>query len=245
MGNEPGRGPVVGAADPDQGGVRAEGEAEHQQGDNTILVNGPNPDKDTYTVTFTTKLTNITGLRLEVLSDPSLPAKGPGRADNGNIVLHEFKVRAAPTDKPMDVKPVPLHKAVATFSQDGFPIANAIDGNPATGWALVPQFGKTHSALFEVKEPVKNEKGTTFTITIDSSSARSTRSASSACRRRGTRSRGWPTASRPSADAAGDPGRQADGRPEGRADADCTGPRTPSTCGWPGRWPSPRRPTSA
>ena len=88
--------------------------------DNSVLVNGPNPDKDTYTVTVTSKLSNITGLRLEVLPDDSLPGKGPGRAGNGNFVLHEFTVKAAPTDKPMDSKPVGLHKAQATFAQPEF-----------------------------------------------------------------------------------------------------------------------------
>jgi hypothetical protein len=134
--------------------------------DHSVLVNGPNPQKDTYTVTVTTKLKNVTGLRLEVLPDPSLPAKGPGRADNGNFVLHEFTAKAAPSDKPKDAKPVGLHKAVADFAQDGWAVAGAIDNNPASGWAVLPQFGKPHSALFEVKDAVKNEKGTTFTVTL-------------------------------------------------------------------------------
>ncbi|HEX3150749.1 MAG TPA: DUF1549 domain-containing protein [Gemmataceae bacterium] len=134
--------------------------------DNSVLVNGTNPDKDTYTVTVTSRLSNITGLRLEVLSDDSLPAKGPGRAGNGNFVLHEFTVKAAATEKPMESKPVALQKAQATFSQEAFAVAGAIDGNPATGWAVMPQFGRAHSALFEVKEPIKNVQGTTFTIVM-------------------------------------------------------------------------------
>jgi Protein of unknown function (DUF1549)/Protein of unknown function (DUF1553) len=134
--------------------------------DNVVLVNGPNPDKDTYTVTVSTKLANVTALRLEVLPDNSLPGKGPGRAGNGNFVLHELTVKAAPTDKPTDPKAVALHKAVADFSQEGFPVKGAIDGNPATGWAVLPEFGKPHSALFEVKDAVKNEKGTTFTLAL-------------------------------------------------------------------------------
>src|SRR5205085_4501429 len=81
-----------------------------------------------------------------------------------NFVLHEFTVKAAPTEKPADAKPVALHKAQATFSQETFAIAGAIDGNPATGWAIMPQFSRAHSALFEVKDVIKNEKGTTFTI---------------------------------------------------------------------------------
>jgi hypothetical protein len=134
--------------------------------DSTVFVNGTNPEKDTYTVTFTTKLSNITGLRLEVLPDDRLPAKGPGRAGNGNFVLHEMTVKAAATDKQMEPKAVALHKAVGEFSQDGFPFANIIDGNPGTGWAVLPQFGKAHSGVVELKESIKNEKGTTFTITF-------------------------------------------------------------------------------
>ncbi len=134
--------------------------------DHTIFVNGPNPGKDVYTVTFATKLKNITGLRLEVLPDNRLPAKGPGRAPNGNFVLHEMAVKAAPSDKLMEMKPVALHKAVGEFSQDGFAFANIIDGNPATGWAVLPRFGQAHSGLVELKTPLKNEKGTTFTITF-------------------------------------------------------------------------------
>ena len=39
-------------------------------------------------------------LRLEALADPSLPKKGPGRAGNGNFVLSEITVTAAPANAP-------------------------------------------------------------------------------------------------------------------------------------------------
>ena len=65
------------------------------QGDNTILASGTNPELTVYTVTATTTQTAITGIRLEVLEDPSLPFDGPGRqAGNGNFVLNEFQVDA-------------------------------------------------------------------------------------------------------------------------------------------------------
>jgi hypothetical protein len=64
--------------------------------DNSILSSGLRPDKDIYTVTVTTLLTDITGFRLEVLEDDSLPDNGPGRADNGNFVLTEFQVDDTP-----------------------------------------------------------------------------------------------------------------------------------------------------
>src|SRR5262249_52706369 len=60
-----------------------------KQADGSILVGGPNATPEKYNITFTTKLTGITGVRLEVLPDPGLPAQGPGRAGNGNFVLSQ------------------------------------------------------------------------------------------------------------------------------------------------------------
>jgi hypothetical protein len=49
-----------------------------KQPDGSILASGKNPLPETYTITCKTKLTGITGVRLELLTDPSLPAYGPG-----------------------------------------------------------------------------------------------------------------------------------------------------------------------
>src|SRR3712207_7146020 len=46
-----------------------------------------------------TDLKEITGIRLEVLADPRLPQNGPGRAKDGNFVLTEFELKAAPDRK--------------------------------------------------------------------------------------------------------------------------------------------------
>ncbi len=135
-----------------------------KQADGSILVSGPNSTPETYTVTFQTKVKGITGIRLEVLSDSALPSKGPGRAPNGNFVLNEFRVQAAkPGDK---AKPVKLIRPQADFQQDGFPVANAIDNNPETGWAIAPQLGKSHVAVFEVQGPLGFPEGTTITVTM-------------------------------------------------------------------------------
>ena len=134
--------------------------------DLSIFVTGPNPTPETYTVTFDTKLQGVTGLRLEVLADDRLPAKGPGRAPNGNLVLNEFKVTA---DKPggrEKPKPLKLIRPQADFAQDGFSIDKAVDNNPDTGWAIAPQLGKSHVAVFELQNKVGGKEGTTFTVTL-------------------------------------------------------------------------------
>jgi hypothetical protein len=137
------------------------------QKDGSILATGPNPATDTYTVTAHTTMKNITGIRLEVLADPTLPAHGPGRADNGNFVLNEFKVRYAKKDgddKPKDIK---LIQPQATFSQDTYAIAGAIDNNPTTGWAIAPNFGKNQTAVFGVQSKFGHNEGTTLIFTLD------------------------------------------------------------------------------
>lgn len=51
----------------------------------------------TYNVGFGGGLTGVTGLRLEVLNDSSLPTGGPGLyPTNGNFVISEVKVQAVP-----------------------------------------------------------------------------------------------------------------------------------------------------
>jgi len=73
--------------------------------DNSILAGGTNPDRDTYTVVARTSLRRVTGFRLEVLTDATLPETGPGRdrlaapGTKGNFILTSFKV-----DFPSDVE---------------------------------------------------------------------------------------------------------------------------------------------
>jgi len=65
--------------------------------DGSILASGFLPQTDTYTIVAATDLKGITGVRLEVLTDPSLPFDGPGREpDNGNFILSEFQVSIDP-----------------------------------------------------------------------------------------------------------------------------------------------------
>jgi hypothetical protein len=132
--------------------------------DLSILLSGTNPAADTLTITFDTKIADITGLRLEVLPDKTLPAQGPGRAQNGNFVLQEFTLTYVKQGSQDKAKPVKLTRPQATFSQDTFPIANAVDNNPTTGWAIAPQFGKAQVAVFEFPQKIGTTEGTTLTI---------------------------------------------------------------------------------
>jgi hypothetical protein len=135
--------------------------------DGAVRAGGTIPTRETYTITARTELKGITGFRLEVLPDAAFPAQGPGASANGNFVLTEFKVASAAGSGKEAARPVALTKASADFSQDTFPVKNAIDGRNDTGWAILPQVGKAHTAIFEPASPVGGDKGTNLTITLD------------------------------------------------------------------------------
>jgi hypothetical protein len=134
--------------------------------DGSVLASGKNPTPETYTITANTKLAGITALRLEVLTDPGLPGKGPGRSSKGNFVLNEFQVTVATKEEPGKARSIAFQRALADFSQEGYSVAGAIDDNPDSGWAISPQTGKPHFAIFELKEPVKLAKDATLTFTL-------------------------------------------------------------------------------
>ncbi|NBR84031.1 MAG: DUF1549 domain-containing protein [Proteobacteria bacterium] len=135
--------------------------------DLSYLTEGANGASDEYTFTFHTAQRRLTGLRLEALAHASMTKGGPGRADNGNFALSKIIVSAAARGS-SESKPVALIKAVADFEQNkgSLSIASSLDDNPKTGWAVDPQFGKDHAAVFTFGEPVDFEGGATFTVKL-------------------------------------------------------------------------------
>lgn len=150
-------------------GRSAAGATLTRQDDNSIFVEGPTA-KDTYTVVSHADLKGITAIKLEALTDSRLPHEGPGRAPNGNIVLSELKLAVSSKANPAQSENISLKNAKADFSQSGWDVTGAIDGNPATGWGLYPGsgvVGKNHVAIFETASDAGADGGTVLTFTID------------------------------------------------------------------------------
>src|SRR5262249_364435 len=59
-----------------------------------------------------------------------------------------------------------LKNAQADFSQEDWAVAGAIDNNGATGWAVAPEFGKPHTAYFQLATPLSLPTGATLTVTM-------------------------------------------------------------------------------
>jgi hypothetical protein len=113
------------------------GEAEFTlKEDQSLLVGGANPNTDTYEVQYeVAKGGTVYALRLEALTDETRVDNSPGRATNGNFVLSEFEAEILRKASPETAEPLPFSEAKADHSQEKFPIEQAIDGDPATGWA--------------------------------------------------------------------------------------------------------------
>lgn len=137
------------------------------QGDRSIVASGMG-DKGVYTVTFQTPLNDIRGFRLEALPMAGIEGGGPGLSANGNFVVTEIEVSAAPLKNPKEKQVVAIGKGVADFSQPGFDPEQVYDGNnrDQRGWAVSPRGGSIHWATFEFAKPVENEGGSILEFKI-------------------------------------------------------------------------------
>ena len=136
-------------------------------GDGSILAGGDTPNQDRYTIVFQSDLKSIGALRLELLPDRSLPAWGPGRAGNGNLVLSELRVQLLADPNAESGSPVAIERSTASYAQEGFPSSHAHDGKNDTGWALSPLFGRAHDGVFEFKSTLNGPGPLTLLVVLD------------------------------------------------------------------------------
>ncbi|MBM3835169.1 MAG: DUF1553 domain-containing protein [Verrucomicrobia bacterium] len=157
----------------------AEGATLRIQDDRSIQASGKSPAKETYFIEVQADLANITGFRLEILDDPS-PAKGPGRGKDNKLVVSEFAAALSPGTSPLQPFVsygtkgcnkqkglIELQNASADHAPKDWPVADAIDGNINTGWAIDPEFDRSHVAVFETKENIALPEGAKLVFQLD------------------------------------------------------------------------------
>ncbi|MBM4096558.1 MAG: DUF1553 domain-containing protein [Planctomycetes bacterium] len=133
--------------------------------DQSLLAKGPRLEKDTYEINFTLPPGKFTAIRLEVLAHESLPMRGPGRCDNGNLHLSEFEARVIHAGEPAG-EPVKFSSATADFDQSGWDITRAIDGKAQTAWGIHPDVGRPHSAVFTFGKPMEGRPGSRLAVAL-------------------------------------------------------------------------------
>lgn len=113
--------------------------------DGGITVSGENPATNTYTIVAETPLANIESFRLEVLPSGEKDEVPIGRADDGNYVISELRIRVAPLQDGKESADFESHWSTLTlvsakedcpsFAQGFHIVGDAIDSNPKSGWA--------------------------------------------------------------------------------------------------------------
>ena len=129
--------------------------------DRSLIPRGDNPPTVVYYVKAKTDLKNITGFRLELLTDHTLPRGGPGRSTLGIALLSEFTVEAAPAAQPDKWKRLTISGATADYAAENS-IKLAIDGNPKTSWSIDAGPGlrnQDRRAVFTPQSPVAGYDG--------------------------------------------------------------------------------------
>ncbi len=148
------------------------GEKHTVQPDGSVLAEGYAPTKsgDTYPAKLPAG-EPITAVRLELLTDPTLPHGGPGRAVTGMFALTEFKVlvngvevkvASATSDADAPVQPLAkLYDDKSKKPRTVGPVAYAIDGNNDTAWSVDVGPGRRNvprQAVFVLEKPIERTK---------------------------------------------------------------------------------------
>ncbi len=141
-----------------EGGVERLSDGSHR-------FSGPVPERQVFRFSYDTDLPRVSFLVIEVLADDALPKKGPGRADNGNVVLTDVRVSTGPRGA-AQLRTVPLAAAEADFEQSGFPARHAIDGKPETGWGIAGegQWNINRRLMVRFEAPVVFDEGAEFEV---------------------------------------------------------------------------------
>ncbi len=138
--------------------------------DHSILATGSNPQADTYVIEAKTNLSAITGVKLEVLPDSSLPHGGPGRDPGGNFFLSDFDVDVAPASNAQASRTIAWKSADDDESQDDYSIKDIIHKKPEklAGWAIEETDPKpvTREAVFVPEKPFGDPAGSVLIITL-------------------------------------------------------------------------------
>ncbi len=144
-----------------------------RQADDTWLASGPNADFDTYEITAPLAAGTFTGVLLNALPDPSLPAQSLGRYGNGNFVLTDIDatITAPGLAAPLEAR---FTRAEADYEQPGWEVRFIMEGKGRrakgaknkTGWAVNGPVRKEPCAALFACEPLTVPAGATIRITF-------------------------------------------------------------------------------
>ena len=143
---------------------------QREPGNGLVVVSGPNPDNETYTISFKPGLGTWTALGVQAIQDESLPGKRLGRGAD-RLILTEVEAVLSANGKTPEQK---LSFVLATTRGSGGPLEQppmaAIDGDPASGWAgdrgSPVAEGRSPFLALRFAEPVKTDATSVITVRL-------------------------------------------------------------------------------
>lgn len=136
------------------------------QSDLSVFVSGDITKDDTYVLTFTDVPAGVTAVRLEVLPDDRLPARGPGmtyfEGPKGDFFLGEFQMLR--NGERLSIASASESYAKNHFGASPVSATLATDGDPETGWSCADRYGEPHQAVFVLAEPLTLDGDLTITM---------------------------------------------------------------------------------
>lgn len=120
-------------------------------------------NEELQSIVYRTHQKNIHSVRLDALTDKTLPSRGPGLNGDGSFQLVELKVTARPITAAANQPPVELKlkPVFAAFADPDQPINHAVDGQPGTAWVVNATARKDNAAVFELETPLAGFPGGT------------------------------------------------------------------------------------
>ena len=122
--------------------------------DDSVFASGDFTKNDTYKLKFANVPKGTRSIRLQVLPDDRLPARGPGTVSyegpEGDFFLSSFKVRA-------DGREVKITSATQSFASGGNTAEKAIDSDLQSGWSINGGQGRAHDAVFHLAEDIEGD----------------------------------------------------------------------------------------
>ncbi|MDH3582805.1 MAG: PA14 domain-containing protein, partial [Phycisphaerae bacterium] len=120
---------------------------------------------DTFTIQLQPEFDGITAFRLETVPDPAFRG-GAGRGPGGMFAVAEIQATWAAKAKPDAATPLRFKMAISGTEEPGYQAIRAVDGNPATLWAVRKTVGHPHRATLILEEPIGKAKDSVVTFTI-------------------------------------------------------------------------------
>lgn len=133
-------------------------------GPGLVIVSGPNPDNETYSVTVRPGAGMWTSLGIEIDTDPSLAGADISRGSDRFVISEVDATYSANGHRPGKRADFVFAYSTVTPAK-GFPAAAVLDGNPNTGFGII---GSTKPPLLILRfaQPLRTSAAATLTLQI-------------------------------------------------------------------------------